>query len=63
MSIYSNVTVQDLINLPKIADRQKNQRAFKIKKKRIVKQTHEFNLALSLSTTRTLEDVINLLKI
>ena len=33
MSIYSNVTKQDLINLRKIAEQQKEQRAGKIKKK------------------------------
>ena len=30
MSIYSNVTKQDLINLRKLAGQQKNQRALKI---------------------------------
>ena len=29
MSIYSNVTEQDLINLSKLAEQQKNQRAEK----------------------------------
>ena len=33
MSFYSNVTEQDLINLRKLAEQQKNQRAFKFKKK------------------------------
>ena len=33
MSIYSNVTEQDLINLRKLAEKQKEQRAPKIKKK------------------------------
>ena len=33
MSIYSNVTEQDLINLRKPAERQKEQRAIKIKNK------------------------------
>ena len=32
MSIYSNVTEQDLIILRKLAEQQKNQRALKIKK-------------------------------
>ena len=31
MSIYSNVTEQDLINLRKLAEQQKNQRALKIR--------------------------------
>ena len=30
MSIYSNVTERDSINLPKLAEQQKNQRALKI---------------------------------
>ena len=31
MSIYSNVTEQDFINLRKLAEQQKEQRAIKIK--------------------------------
>ena len=48
MSIYSNVTEQDLISLRNLAEQQKNQRALKIKK-RILKQTHDIKLAESLS--------------
>ena len=48
MSIFSNVTEQDMINLRKLAEQQKNQRALKIKN-RILKQTHDHNLAESLS--------------
>ena len=48
MSIYSNVTEQELINLRKIAQQQKNQRAEKIKN-RISKQTHDIKVAESLS--------------
>ena len=48
MSIYSNVTEQDLINLRKLAEQQKNQRDEKIKNK-IVKQTHDVKLAESFS--------------
>ena len=48
MSILSNVTEQDLINLRKLAQQQKNQRAEKIKN-RILKQTHDVKLAESLS--------------
>ena len=33
MSIYYNVTEQDLINLRKLAEQQKEQRALKLKKK------------------------------
>ena len=33
MSIYANVTEEDLINLRKLAEQQKEQRALKIKKK------------------------------
>ena len=48
MSIYSNVTEQDLINLRKLAEQQKEQPALKIKN-RILKQTHDKKLAESLS--------------
>ena len=48
MRIYSNVTEQDLINLRKLAEQQKNQRALKIKN-RVFKQTHDIKLAESLS--------------
>ena len=48
MSIYSNVTEQDLISLRELAEQQKNQRALKIKN-RILKQTHNIKLAESLS--------------
>ena len=57
MSIFSNVTEQDLINLPKLAEQQKNQRGEKIKK-RILKQTHDIKLAESLSPiTKRLDEV------
>ena len=57
MSIYSNVTEQDLINLRKMAKQQKNQRVLKIKN-RILKQTHDIELAESLSIiTRKLDEV------
>ena len=56
MSIYSNVTEQDLINLRKLAQQQNNQRALKIKN-RILKQTHDVKLAESLSPiTEKLDD-------
>ena len=48
MSNYSNITEQDLINLRKVAEQQKEQRAHKIKN-RILKQTHDIKLAESLS--------------
>ena len=51
MSIYLNVTEQDLINLRKVAEQQKNERAQKIKSK-ILKQTHDRKLAESLSPIR-----------
>ena len=65
MSFYSNVTEQDLDNLRKLANQQKEQRAHKIKN-RILKQTHDIKLAESLSpitkkldeTTKKLGDVI-----
>ena len=48
MSIYSIVTEQDLNNLRKLAEQQKEQRALKIKK-RISKETHDVKLPESLS--------------
>ena len=48
MSNYSNVTEQYVINLRKLAEQQKEQRALKIKN-RILKQTHDDKLAESLS--------------
>ena len=57
MSNYPNVTAQDLINLPKLAEQQKNQRAEKIKKI-ILKPTHDVKLAELLSPiTKKLEGV------
>ena len=66
MSIYSNVTEQDLVNLRKLAEQQKNQRAEKIKN-RILIQTHDVKLAESLSpitkqlkeSTKKVTEVIN----
>ena len=59
MSIYSNVTEQDLINLRKLAEQQKEQRALKIKN-RILKETHNIKLAESLSPiTKRLDLVEN----
>ena len=65
MSIYLNVTEQDLNNLRKLAEQQKQQRARKIKNI-ILKQTHDVTLAESLSpitkkldkTSENLGDVI-----
>ena len=57
MSIHSKVTEQDLINLRKLANQQKNQRAEKIKN-RILKQTHDEKLAESLKpVTKRLDEV------
>ena len=66
MSIYSKVTEQDLINLRKLAEQQKEQRTLKIKN-RILKQTHEIKLAESHSpitkkleeSTKKMTEVIN----
>ena len=56
MSIYSNVPEQDLINLRKLAEQQKKQQATKFKKK-FSKQTHDVNLAESLSPiTKNLDE-------
>ena len=52
MSNYSNVTEQDLINLRKLAEQQKNQRAAKIQKRNL-KQTHDVKLAESLTPITT----------
>ena len=57
MRIYSNVTEQDLFNLRKLAEQQKEQRAIRIKN-RILKQTHDIKLAESLSPiTKKVEEV------
>ena len=58
MSIYSNVTEQDLINLRKLAEQQKNERALKIKNK-ILKQTHDIKLAESRSPITEKLDEVN----
>ena len=58
MSIYSNVTEQDLHNLRKLAEQQKIQRAFQIEKK-ILKQTHDNKLAESLSPITEKLDEVN----
>ena len=58
MSIYSNITEKDLINLRKLAEQQKSQRALKIKN-RILKQTHDIKIAESLSTiTKKLSELL-----
>ena len=57
MSIYSNVTEQNLINLRQLAEQQKEQRAPKTKK-RILKQTHDVELAENLTPiTKKLDEV------
>ena len=48
MSIYSNVTEQDLNSLRKLAEQHKNQHAPKIKN-RLLKQIHDIKLAENLS--------------
>ena len=57
MSIYSNVTEQDLDNLRKLAQQQKNQQAIKIKN-RILEKTHDKKLAESLSPLTIRLDLI-----
>ena len=62
MGIYSDVSEQDLINLRKLAEQQKNERALKIKN-RILKQTHDEKLAESLSPiTKKLDEVGEIIK-
>ena len=51
MSIYSNVTEQNLINLRKLAEQQKNQRAEKTKNRNL-KQTHDIKIAENFSPIR-----------
>ena len=48
MSIYSKVTEEDLIGLRKFAEQQKNERALKIKNRKL-KETLDIKLAESLS--------------
>ena len=58
MSVYPNVKELDLINLSKLVEQQKNQRALKIKKKTLLKQTHDIKLAEILSPiTKKLSEV------
>ena len=52
------VLEQDLINLRKLAEQQKNQRALKITN-RILKQTHNVKLAENLSPITKKLDTIN----
>ena len=58
MSIYSNVTEQDLIILRKLAEQKKNHLVLKFKN-RILKQTHDIKLAASLSSINKKLDTIN----
>ena len=58
MSIYSNVTEQDLNNLRQLAEQQKNQRALK-SKNRILRLSLDVKLAESLSPITKKLDTIN----
>ena len=58
MSFSSNVTEQDLDNLRKLAEQQKQQRALKLKN-RILKESHDIKLAESLSPITKKLDSIN----
>ena len=58
MKIYSNVTKQCLINLRKLAEQQKNQRAIIIKN-RILNQTHDKKIAENLSLIFKKSDELN----
>ena len=57
MIYYSILTEQDLINLRKLADQQKNQRALKSKNRKL-KQTHDIKFAESLSPITTRLDEV-----
>ena len=62
MSIFSNVTEQDLVNQRKLVEQQKYQRALIIKNI-FLKQTHDLKLAESLSPiTKKLGELKKLLK-
>ena len=57
MSIFSNVTEQDLITTRKLTEQQKDQRALKIEN-RILKQTHDIKIAENISPiTKKLDEV------
>ena len=58
MSNNSNVTEQDLINLRKLANQQKEQRVLKIKNK-ILKETHDKQLVDSFSPSTGRLDEVN----
>ena len=58
MSIYSNVTEQNLISLRQLAGQQKNQRASR-DQNRFFKQTHVIKIAESLSIITKKLDKIN----
>ena len=58
MSIHSNVTEPDLINLRKVAEQQKNQRALKIRNKNL-EQTNDVKLAEILSPITEKQDELN----
>ena len=58
MSINSYVTEQDLMNLRKLAEQQKNQRALQIKNRNL-KETHDVKLAESLSPIAEKLDEVN----
>ena len=58
MSIYSNVTEQDLINLRKSAEQHKHQRTIELENRNL-KQTHDVKLAETLSPITKKSDNIN----
>ena len=57
MSIYSNVSERDFINLSKLAEQQKNQRALEFKN-RILKQTQKIKSAENLSNINKKSDEV-----
>ena len=58
MSIYFNVTEEDLSNLRKLAEKQKHQNVLKIKNRKL-RQTHDTKLAESLSPITKKLDTVN----
>ena len=62
MSVYSNVTEEDLLSLEKLAEQQKNEKARKIKK-RIFKQTYDQKLAETFEPiTKKIDEVVEATK-
>ena len=63
MSIHSNVTEHDLINLRKLAEQQKNQRGLKIRNRNLKQTLDNIKLEESLSRiTKNLDTIFESIK-